>query len=298
MYRPGLYTACVTPFTEDGKLDLDSFKALVQRQVSAGAQGIVIAGTTGESPTISEQEKKQLIECARNITDEKTLVMAGCGTNSTIASVEQARSAEQAGAQALQVPTPSYNKPSQEGLFLHFKTIHDAVSTPIFIYNVPGRTSVNIEPKTAKRLLELERCAGIKEASGNIVQCMDVVSVLKQQNSPRTLLSGDDLLALPFIAIGAHGVMSVLSNLLPQTTQKLIQAALKGNMEEAKQLHYLLKPFIQACFIESNPTPIKYMLSLFGLCDAACRLPLAPLSSSSKQTIDTLFQQHSFEELS
>jgi len=295
MHRPGLYTALITPFAKDGTIAFTTFAHLVKRQLDAGVQGIVVMGTTGESATISPDERSELIKHAKKASLGKIFVMAGCGTSDTATSIKQAQAAEKSGADALQIPAPAYNKPSQEGLLRHFKAIHDAVNIPMFIYNVPGRVAVNISPQTLAQLIQLERCIGAKEASGNVVHAMELLDLTKSSQKPITLLSGDDLLALPLISIGAHGVMSVISNLFPQTMNQLVTAALEGNLENARQLHYRLRPLMQACFIESNPVPIKFMMEHAGLASEQCRLPLAPLAENNKKELSTLLEQYTYE---
>jgi 4-hydroxy-tetrahydrodipicolinate synthase len=294
--RQGLFTALITPFKNEGsELDLDAFRKLVQRQVDAKVEGIVLMGTTGESATVTLNERKQLIKEAKKITQGKVLLMAGCGTNDTLSTIEQAKISEEAGAEALQIVTPPYSKPSQEGLYLHFKAIHDSVQLPIFIYNIPGRTSVNMDVATIKRLFALERMAGIKEASGNMQQLVDVIETLKGR--PCTILAGDDSLALPAIALGAHGVMSVLGNLLPKKMKALVDAALMNDLQKARSLHYELKSIMQACFVETNPVPIKYMLGKVLSLNDTVRLPLAPLTEKSRSLIDTTLSKNVNDDL-
>lgn len=287
MKRQGLFTAVITPFSKDGsEIDIAAFRTIIERQVNAGIEGIVLMGTTGESATVTLDERHCLIQEAKALTKGKVLLMAGCGTSDTTSTIIQAKKSEEAGAEALQIVTPPYNKPSQEGLFLHFKAIHDAVSIPIFIYNIPGRTSVNMEVATIKRLFELERMAGIKEASGNLQQLTDVIEALKDRSC--TILAGDDSLALPAVALGAHGVMSVLGNLFPRKMKTLLDAAIKGNMHQARALHYELKAIMQACFVETNPVPIKYMMAKIISMHDTVRLPLAPLTEKSRALIDSV----------
>ncbi len=294
MHRAGLYTACVTPFNSDNTVDIPAFQKLMQRQIDAGVQGVVLMGTTGEAPTVTPKERDTLIKEAKMISNGRTLILAGCGSSCTSTTIEQAIAAEKSGAEGIQMAPPAYNKPSQEGIFRHFEAIHNAVSIPLYIYNIPARTGVNIEPKTIERLLCLERCVGVKEASGNLTQFMEIVANLKK---PITLLSGDDLLALPYIVLGAHGVMSVIGNLLPKTMNTLITNALNGNLKEALKIHYDLRKLMQACFLEANPIPIKYMLSRYGLCSNTYRLPMTPLSEKNEKTIDSLLASTPFGEL-
>jgi len=298
MHRPGLYTAIITPFSPDGReIDIAAFRTLVKRQIDGGVQGIVVVGTTGELPTVSPGERELLIREAKDISQGKILIMAGCGSSCTRTTIEQARATERMGADALQISPPAYNRPSQEGIFSHFSAIHDAISIPLFVYNIPSRTGVNIEPKTVERLLKLERCVGLKEASGNLLQLMDIMEIVSALKKPVTILSGDDLLALPSIVLGAHGVMSVIGNLLPKETNALIMNALEGKEQKASKALYSLKKLMQTCFLDANPVPIKYMLSKYGLAHERCRLPLTPLSFQNKESIDALLKSTNFKEL-
>ncbi len=282
LMKAGLYTALVTPFTPDGNdVQWELFDELVKRQLEAGVSGLVIFGTTGESATVTRDERKKLVRRAVDKVKGRCKVVAGCGTNSTKTTIEQAQDALDSGADAIQVVSPSYNKPTQEGLYLHIKAIHDAVPIPMCLYNIPGRTAVNIDTKTFTEIAKLKRVIGMKESSGTMQQLMDII----EETPHMSVFSGDDILFLPSFALGAKGLTSVLSNLIPNTMQKLVTLALSNNISEARQLFYKIKPLIQACFFETNPAPIKFLLESIGIPVGPCRLPLAPLQPKNKDLI-------------
>ncbi len=283
----GVHTAIVTPF-HNGKIDYESFEKLIVKQVEASIASIAIFGTTGEGPSIPFHERREILHFARKYIPHEISLISGCGTANTEETIMQANIAEECGCTALQVVTPPYNKPTQEGLFRHFEAIHTRTNLDIILYNIPGRTCSSLEKETIQKLFNLDRVRGIKEATGSMATLMDVIEIARKYENKITVLSGDDILALPSIALGADGVMSVISNLLPNCTQKLIHAALEGNFESAKKLHYQMKPLIQSCFFETNPIPIKYMLSQIGLVKNEFRLPLVPISHETSLKIDAV----------
>lgn len=283
MHIKGLFTALITPFRNDD-INWDLFDFLLQRQLEAQVDGIVLMGTTGETATLAFEERASLIRRAQQQTKNKTLLIAGIGTNSTKTTLEQAYQAQECGADALQLVMPSYNKPSQEGLLAHIRAVHDAVTIPLCLYNIPGRTGVNLTPKTVASLHNCTRIKAIKESSENLPQMMDI----KESAPFLTLLAGDDLLFLPTTSIGGQGVTSVVSNLLPKTTKQLVDYALTGHMEEARQLFYAMKPLIQGCFFETNPAPIKMLLELVGIEAGAPRLPLVSVTDATKAKLQLL----------
>ncbi len=293
----GVYTALVTPFTPDGtEINFETLLSLIQRQIDANVSGIVLFGTTGESATLTFQERTVILKRVVEYAKGKIQIMAGCGTCSTQTTLEQVRQAEELGADALQLLSPYYNKPTQEGLYTHFKAVNDSTRLPICLYNIPGRTAVNIEPRTFVRLAKLDRIIGTKEASGSIQQIMDVLE--ETAMIPKfTVLAGDDLLFLPLAAVGAQGVTSVVSNLLPAATNQLVQLALKGHYQQAKNMFFKMKPLIQSLFIETNPAPIKYLLSAKGYQVGPCRMPLAPLSESTRNILNNLVRTASTFEI-
>lgn len=270
----GCYTAIVTPFTRNGNLDLEAVDRLATRQLTAGVQGLVVLGTTGESPTITRDERVQLIERVLATTSGTVPVIVGTGTNSTASALAHAHQAEQLGADGLLVSSPYYNKPTQTGLTSHFTAIADSVNIPIMLYNVPGRTAVNIEPETVVRLAQHPRIVALKEASGDLEQIM---AILRHVSSDFSVLSGDDALAWPIISMGGVGVVSVLSNLYPEHMQTLIATALAGFPAHARRLHERLLPMMHACFLQTNPLPIKTALAARGYIEEAFRLPLCPM---------------------
>lgn len=283
MQLKGLFTALVTPFRND-EINWELFDILFQRQIDAQVDGVVLMGTTGEAPTISTEERTLLVRRAVEQAQGRTLVIAGIGTNSTKTTREQAKNAAAAGANALQLVLPSYNKPTQEGLAAHIRSIHETTSLPLCLYNIPGRTGVNLLPKTLGSLQDCTRIVAIKESSENLPQMMDIY-----ESAPFIrLFSGDDLLFLPTTSIGGVGVTSVISNLLPKTMKKLVNWALQGEVQQAKELFYKIKPLIQACFFETNPGPIKTMLALAGFDVGPPRLPLVPVSDATKAKLQLL----------
>lgn len=275
----GVYTALVTPFTESGELDLEGLRVLIERQNQGAVDGIVILGTTGESPTLNHAERRTVIQTA--VEHSKVPVIVGTGSNGTLQTIAYTKEAEELGADAALVVNPYYNKPMQEGLILHFEAVHEATGLPIMLYNIPGRCGVNMLPETVARLSKLERIRGVKEASGNISQ---VGEVLELVDSSFAVLAGDDAMTLPAVALGCRGVVSVLSNLYPAEVKAFVDLCLKGNFYEARRQHYRWLPLLRQLFSETNPIPVKAMLSQAGLPAGRCRAPLGPLLGS---TIDS-----------
>src|SRR5437762_3708240 len=257
MFR-GTFTAVVTPF-RDGGVDDSTFKKLIETQVAAGITGIVAIGTTGESPTLSHDEREHLIRLAVTTADKRCLVLAGTGSNATQHAVSDTKMAEKLGVDGALLVAPYYNKPSQEGLFRHFKAIADATSLPVMLYNIPGRCSVDILPETVVRLAEACRnIVSIKEASGSVER---VAELRRRLPDEFTILSGDDSLTLPFMSVGAAGVVSVATNLFPSEVCALVRACESGDLKAAQTLHRKLLPLFKDLFIEPNPVPIKTALS-------------------------------------
>jgi 4-hydroxy-tetrahydrodipicolinate synthase len=273
MFR-GSITALVTPF-KAGRIDEDAFRELIEFQIVGGTSAVVPCGTTGESATLDFEEHKKVIDIAVDSVKKRIPIIAGTGGNSTSEAIELTRHAKNAGVDATLQVTPYYNKPSQEGLFRHFKAIAEAVPLPQVLYNVPGRTGINMLPETVARLAEINEIVAIKEASGNIGQMAEIISMAGDKI---TLLSGDDNLTLPVLAIGGKGVISVVANIAPADSSSLIDAWDNGEIERAKDLFYKLLPLCQAMFYETNPVPVKTSLALMGKMGDEMRLPLAPLS--------------------
>ncbi|MDT7887012.1 MAG: 4-hydroxy-tetrahydrodipicolinate synthase [Thermoproteota archaeon] len=285
----GVITALVTPFKEDYSLDLEALRENVRFQIENGVHGLVPLGTTGESPTIKEEERKLIIKTVVDEVNGKIPVIVGTGTYSTEEAVRLSKEAQDLGADGLLVVAPYYNKPTQEGLYLHFKAISEAVDLPIIVYNIPGRTGVNVEVQTLVRLSQFDNIVAVKEASGNLAQVMDIIEALGDRI---TVLSGDDNLTLPIMALGGKGVISVISNLLPKPMVEFVEAALKGDFKKAKELHYHLLPLFKAAFIETNPIPIKTMMNLVGMKAGPCRLPLCNMQPHNLEKVKKILSRY------
>ena len=278
MFR-GTFTALVTPF-RDGSIDVSAFEQLIETQITAGITGIVAIGTTGESPTLSHEEREQVILVAVAKANKRCLVLAGTGSNSTQHAIADTKLAEKLGVDAALLVGPYYNKPSQEGLFRHFKAIADATSLPIMLYNIPGRCGVDIMPETVARLAkECRNIASIKEASGSVER---VGELRRQLPDAFTVLSGDDSLTLPFMAVGAAGVVSVASNLFPSEVCALVRAAESGDLKLAEKSHRKLLPLFKDLFIEPNPVPVKTALGWRGAMSSEVRLPLCEMGQANQ----------------
>jgi len=269
----GTGTALVTPFRTDGSLDEPALRALVQRQLDASINFLVPCGTTGESPTLSHAEHLRIVEITLEIAKGKVPVLAGAGGYNTAEVIALARELKSLGADGILSVTPYYNKPTQEGLYQHFKAIAAGVDLPIILYSVQGRTGVNIEPATVLRLSQIANIVGIKEASGSITQ---MGAILSQVPRDFLVLSGDDSMTLPLIALGGRGLISVASNEIPAEMTRLVQAALSGDFAAARCLHYRYLALMDINFVESNPIPVKAALAEMGLMQASWRLPLVP----------------------
>lgn len=274
----GSITALVTPFRK-GAVDEAAFKGLIEFQIANGTNGIVPCGTTGESATLSYEEHYRVIELAIESAARRIPVIAGTGSNSTAETIALTKHAEKAGADAALLITPYYNKPTQQGLYEHYRTVASEVGIPIILYNVPGRTGVNMLPETVARLSEIKNIVGIKEATGSLQQVSDVIEYSKKGF---LVLSGDDFTTLPLLAIGGHGVISVTSNVVPGMVSDMIKAYLAGNLAEAGKLHYRLQPLHRAMFMETNPIPVKTALAMMGMITDEMRLPLVAMSEANK----------------
>jgi 4-hydroxy-tetrahydrodipicolinate synthase len=278
----GSITALITPF-KDGKVDARAYKKLVEWQIDQGTHGLVPCGTTGESPTLSHDEHKQVVELCIEGAAGRVPVIAGTGSNSTAEAVELTRHAKTAGADGVLVVTPYYNKPTQEGLYLHFKAVNDCADLPILIYNIPGRSVVDMTVDTMARLFKLKNIVGVKDATANLARVSQQRAAL---GNDFVQLSGEDATALGFMAHGGQGCISVTANIAPSLCAEFQLACLAGNFRLALQLQDRLMPLHEALFVESNPGPVKYAASKLGLCNADTRLPLAPLAAASKQKVD------------
>src|SRR5438105_13208456 len=290
MFR-GIFTALVTPF-RNGGIDDSAFKKLVEAQIAAGITGIVAIGTTGESPTLSHKEREHVIRLVVATANKRCLVLAGTGSNATQHAVADTTTAEKLGVDGALLVAPYYNKPSQEGLYRHFKAIADATSLPIILYNIPGRCSVDILPDTVARLAkECRNIVSIKEASGSVERVSELRRCLPESF---TILSGDDSLTLPFMAVGAAGVVSVASNLFPSQVCALVRACESGDLKLAGKLHWKLLPLFKDLFIEPNPVPVKTALGWRGAMSGEVRLPLCEMSEANqarlRKTVEELEQ--------
>lgn len=278
----GCATALVTPFKRDGSLDEERFISLVERQIAGGVRLLVPCGTTGESATMTEAEDRRVIELTIEVARKRgARVIAGTGSNSTAAAIEYSQSARELGADAVLVVAPFYNKPTQNGLYAHFRAIAEAINPlPVVMYNVPGRTSSNIAAQTVLKLArEVKNIAAVKEASGNLSQIMEI---LRERPAGFRVLSGDDAVTLPLMALGADGVISVVSNEAPALMSQIVNLALEGRWDEARAAHYRLLPLMEANFIESSPGPVKAALTLMGLIEENLRLPLVPVEEKTR----------------
>jgi len=280
----GCGTALVTPFTAAGAVDEKRFRALVERQIAAGVRLLVPCGTTGEAATLTASEHEQVIALTVETARGRAKVLAGAGSNATAATVDRARAARAAGADALLLVAPYYNKPTQPGLVAHFRAVAQAVGdAPIVLYNVPGRTASNLAAATTLALArEVENIVGVKEASGDLGQIM---AILRDRPAGFRVLSGDDAVTLPLIALGADGIVSVVSNEAPDLMANLAESALRGEWEAARELHYRLLPLMEANFLESNPGPVKAALAAMGLLEEHFRLPLVPVQEQTRARV-------------
>jgi 4-hydroxy-tetrahydrodipicolinate synthase len=280
----GCATALVTPFTADGAIDEDRLRALVDRQITGGVRLLVPCGTTGESATMTESEDQRVIAITVEVARGRARVIAGTGSNSTVAAIEYSKRARDLGADAMLQVAPWYNKPTQEGLYAHFRAIAEAIpETPIMLYNVPGRTSSNIAAQTVLRLAkDCENIVAVKEASGDLTQIMQI---LRERPENFCVLSGDDAVTLPLIALGAEGIVSVASNEIPDLMSRMTELALDGNWPEARALHYRILPLMEINFIESSPGPVKAAMATMGLLEENFRLPLVPIQEQSRARI-------------
>jgi 4-hydroxy-tetrahydrodipicolinate synthase len=278
----GSITALITPF-KDGKVDAAAFQKLIEWQIEQGTHGLVPCGTTGESPTLSHDEHKRVVELCVEAAGGRVPVIAGTGSNSTSEAIELTRHAKRAGADGALVVTPYYNKPTQDGLYLHYKAINDSADIPILIYNIPGRSVIDMSVNTMTRLFKLSNIVGVKDATANMARVSQQRAVL---GSDFIQLSGEDATALGFIAHGGQGCISVTANVAPALCSEFQLACLAGNFRMALQLQDRLMPLHEALFVESNPGPVKYAAEKLGHCSSETRLPLAPLGPASRKRVD------------
>lgn len=284
----GAIVAIVTPF-KNGQVDEEALGDLIEFQIANGIDGIAPCGTTGESTTLSHAEHERVIALTVEAVRKRVPVIAGTGSNSTEEALRLTRHAKAVGADGALMVCPYYNRPTQEGLYRHFQTIAEAVSIPVIIYNIPGRTGVNMSPETMARLARVGNIVGVKEASGSIKQMSDVLALCGKEF---TVLSGDDLFTLPLMAMGGHGVISVIANVAPADLAALVDAAAAGDFAEARRLHHKMAPLIDALFVETNPIPVKAALAMMGRIQPEYRLPLCPLAEANEAKLRRIMAQY------
>ena len=278
----GTYTAIITPFTPANQVDWPAFEQLIEQQISAGITGLVFVGTTGESPTLTHDEHREILRWSVRAVNGRCQVIHGTGSNNTRESIELATVADEAGADGHLVINPYYNKPTQEGLFRHFTSVADATNLPVIVYNIKSRTATNLETDTLLRLAQHRNIVGVKEASGDMQQIMDVI---RRTPDDFSVLSGDDALTLPLMACGGDGVISVVSNCLPRTTTTFVNRCLEGQWDEARTAFYSLLDSMHLTMIETNPIPIKFIMHELGFCTSTVRLPLCEPSAASADAL-------------
>ncbi|HVM63152.1 MAG TPA: 4-hydroxy-tetrahydrodipicolinate synthase [Verrucomicrobiae bacterium] len=285
----GTYTALVTPFTRDGKVDEPRLRQIVEQQIAAGIDGLVPCGTTGESPTLSHEEHNHVIDLVVKFAAKRCKVIAGTGSNSTDEAIFMTRHAKEIGADASLQVAPYYNKPSQAGLYAHFRAIAEAAEIPLILYNIPGRCGVDISNDTMARLRRdvPQYIVGLKEATGVVDRVSQIRGMVDREFC---ILSGDDSLTLPMMSVGAVGVISVVSNVIPRELTEMTHAALKGDFERAGRIHAKLFPLFKDLFIETNPVPVKAAMAMMGLIEEAYRLPLVPLSDANRAQLKKTLQ--------
>lgn len=287
----GTYTALVTPFDQNGHLDEENLQKNIQYQLANNIDGLILLGTTGESPTLTEQEKIRVIEIAKEEVQGRCHLMVGTGSYSTAQTIQNTKKAEDLGADSALVVTPYYNKPTQEGISQHFRAVADSTNLPVMIYNIPGRCGSNITPATLRYLSEIPNIVGVKESAGSITQISEIIEMISRSNPHFSVMSGDDALTLPLLSLGGHGVISVASNLIPREVRTLVELALQGDFNKARDLHYHLSPLFRALFIETNPIPIKAAMNLCGFSAGGCRLPLSTISTENQEILNNVLTQ-------
>ena len=283
----GSYTALITPF-RDGKVDEQAFQTLVDWQIAEGTDGLVPCGTTGESPTLSHDEHRRVVELCIEVAKGRAVVMAGAGSNSTAEAISLTQHAQKAGADAVLIVTPYYNKPTQAGLYAHYRAIHDASDLPIIIYNIPARSVVDMSVETMKRLAELPRIAGVKDATADLARPLRTKLAIGPAFAQ---LSGEDITAIPFLAQGGHGCISVTSNIAPRLCAEMHNAWRAGDFAAAERINELLAPLHDALFAETSPGPVKYAASLLGLSTPDLRLPLVGPGDATKALVTAAMQR-------
>ncbi|MFG6120096.1 4-hydroxy-tetrahydrodipicolinate synthase [Thalassobacillus sp. B23F22_16] len=275
-------TAMVTPFDQNGEIDFNATRTLVNYLISNGSDGLVVAGTTGESPTLSDSEKLELFRFVAQVAEGRAAVIAGTGSNNTRSSIDLTKQAEQTGVDAIMLTTPYYNKPSQKGLYQHYKAVAEATSLPVMLYNIPGRSAAKIAPETIIRLSEIENIVSVKEASGDLDAMTEIIT---KTDAEFTLYSGDDGLTLPVLAIGGTGVVSVSAHILGNEMQEMVNSYNYGDVKRAATIHQEILPVMKAMFAQPSPSPVKAALNLMGIHVGDVRLPMVPLTTEEINTL-------------
>ena len=283
----GAFTAMVTPF-RNGEVDVEALEGMVEFQIQNGIHGLVPCGTTGETPAMVEEEDRLVIGTVVRVANGRVPVIAGSGSNSTDMAIKYTKMAEEVGADGSLQVSPYYNKPTQEGLYRHFAAVAESTDLPIILYNIPGRTSVTIDAETTARLAEIPNIVGTKEATLSMNMAMDVMSLCGEDFD---VLSGDDPVTLPLIALGGRGVISVASNVAPAAVSDMVNALSNGDWERGRELHYELLPLFRALFVETNPIPVKTAASILGLCSDEMRLPMVPLQGENLDTLRRVMEE-------
>jgi 4-hydroxy-tetrahydrodipicolinate synthase len=281
--------ALITPFDNEGRFDEDTYRELIEFQIENGTDVLVPCGTTGESATLSYGEHDRVIRACVEQVNGRRPVLAGTGSNATHEAIDISQRARELGADGVLLVTPYYNKPSQEGLYLHYRQIADRVHLPQVLYNVPGRTGINMTAETVLRLAEIPNIVAIKEASGNLTQISEIIA---GAGDKLDVISGDDFLTFPMMACGAKGVISVTANIMPREVKALVAAVNEGRWEEARKLHLELLPIHRAMFLESNPVPVKTAAAMMGKCGEVLRLPLSPLSAGNREKLSQILRKY------
>jgi len=284
----GAMTALVTPF-RGGEVDTRALAALVEAQIGAGINALVPCGSTGEAATLTHEEHLAVVREVVRVARGRVPVIAGTGSNSTAEAVRLTRGAEEAGADAALLISPYYNKPTQEGIYRHYAAVADATRLPVILYNIPGRTGSNVTPDTIARLANIPNVAGVKEASGNLAQVLEIID---ESGPDFGIYSGDDVLTLPIMAAGGHGVISVGANLMPKAFVELTDALLAGDLERARMHNHRLLPLMMALTLEVNPIPVKTALAMMGQCADEFRLPLTPMSSAAREKLEGVLREY------
>lgn len=290
MLPNGVYTALVTPFDAEKNINLHSLRHLIRFQIQQGITGLVLLGTTGEAPTLSREEQDLIIKTAAEETKGKVPLIIGTGAYSTAVTVQNTLRAQELGADIALIVTPYYNKPTSEGIYQHFKEIAKACTLPVIVYNIQSRTARNIDTPTLKRIAELSNVIAVKESSGSIEQMTDVIDCIIRERPGFKIFSGDDILTYPLIALGGHGVISVVSNLIPGKVVNMVEAALRGDFRQARDIHYELLPIFKGAFIETNPIPIKEAMNVCGHDVGGYRLPLCDMLPDNKHALRKILE--------